>query len=64
MDEAERIIRCASGSASWHTTASSKVIDQLNDRYDTQTIFCYGQMRKMVFEKITENHYNIRTVPA
>ena len=64
MTEQERIICNACASESWNTTANKKIVDKLNDEFDTQTIICYGKIRRMVFEKITDNHYKVFTVSA
>lgn len=63
MDEASRIMQNASSMPGYHGTAPAKVVDEMNDRFDTQTIICNGHLRRMVFEKITDKHYSFRTVP-
>lgn len=63
MDEAARIMGNAASMPGYHGTASAKVVDEMNERFDTQTIICRGYLRRMVFEKKTDKHYSFRTVP-
>ena len=61
MDEASRIMQNASVMPGYHGTASAKVVDEMNDRFDTQNIICNGSLRRMVFKKITDKHYAFHT---
>jgi hypothetical protein len=63
MNEATRIMQNASVMPGYHGTASVDVVNELNDRFDTQTIICNGHLRRMVFKRITGKHYEFHTEP-
>lgn len=60
--EASRIVRCMAVMTAYNGTTTTEVIDNLLSRF-SNPIFCNGQARKMVFERITDKTISFKTVP-
>ena len=62
MNEATRIVRNAAVMPGFNTTTSVDVVNEILDRFGDST-FCNGELRKLVFSKITDKYYSFHTIP-
>ena len=58
--EARRILNNMASMSACHGTTSAAVVDYMCQEW-SDTVFCHGRLRQIVFTPITANSYSFRT---